>query len=295
MDPKLAEIYGTNQTTEADIEKLAAAELATNLAGGEEPPVNTDEMTEEDLEAIAQQVLAPEEEQPEVTEPEMGEQAEQEAKEKVSEADYLGRVMAHAYVHELKEIEKTAGRGDGQGQEAEKATEDLAKKNAKRAKYDKMGAEGPSRGAKIENKARDIKAGAGKVAKYVGEGFKGGKQGIGRRAAAAGTVATGAALTGLAAKKIFGKGKEKKSEAEVEPEQQMSAVDTLVQARALEILEASGIDPKSLAPVEQEKTSADETVDPREILAATVEQRAWELLGQYGVEPVEQETEQEQQ
>ena len=288
MDPKLAEIYGTNEVTEADVEKLAAAELATKLAGDEE--TGTEGMTEEDLEAIAQQVLAPEQEQQEEVEET---QAGDEAQEKVAEADYLGRVMAHSYVQELRNIEKTAGRGDGSGQEAEAVNEQVAKMNAKRAKYDKMGAEGPGMGAKLENKARSAKAGVGKVGKYIGAGFKGGAT-KGQRAAAIGTTVTGAAALAGGAKKVFGKGKEKKSEAEEQPEQ-MSAVDTLVMARANEILQASGIDPATLTKIEeQEKISADETVDAREVLANTVEQRAWELLGQYGVTPAEQETEQEQ-
>jgi hypothetical protein len=111
MDPKLAEIYGTN---DADLEKLAAAELAEGLANDEQ--LDTDGMTEEDLEAIAQDVLSASAEGEEEAEAAEGEAAPEqektsaaEAQEKLAEADYLGRVMAHSYVNELRELEKTAG------------------------------------------------------------------------------------------------------------------------------------------------------------------------------------------
>jgi hypothetical protein len=262
MDPKLAEIYGTNQTTDADIEKLAAAELATQLAGDEQI-ADTEGMTEEDLEAIAQEVLAPEtetqvEEPQEQTEQEKT-SAEKQAQEKVAEADYLGRTMAHAYVQELNKIaaaqEKTAGWGDA-----------------------------PQKMLGAATKSTRAKAAVGKVIGKAGEIAKNHGKAIAGTAAATGTAGV---LAGRASK-----GKDKKSAAEGE-QQQLSAVDTLVLARANEILEASGIDPKSLSkveePVEQEKTSADETTDPRrEALATAVEQRAWELLGQYGVTPAEE-------
>ena len=266
MDPKLAEIYGTNQTTDADIEKLAAAELATQLAGDEQI-ADTEGMTEEDLEAIAQEVLAPAETETQVEEPrEPTEQektsAEKEAQEKVAEADYLGRTMAHAYVQELNKIaaeqEKTAGWGDA-----------------------------PQKMIGAATKSTRAKAEVGKVIGKAGEIAKNHGKAIAGTAAATGTAGV---LAGRASK-----GKDKKSAAEVE-QPQLSAVDTLVLARANEILEASGIDPKSLTkieePAQQEKTSADETtetVDPRrEALANAVEQRAWELLGQYGVTPAEE-------
>jgi hypothetical protein len=85
-------------------------------------------------------------------------------------------------------------------------------------------------------------------------------------------VAGASVGAGVGAKKLLSK--EKKS----------SALETLVAARANEILEQSGIDPASLTQEEQEKVS-----DPREALAAAVEQRAWDMLGQYGVVPADQE------
>jgi hypothetical protein len=280
MDPKLAEIYGTNQTTEADIEKLAAAELATQLAGDDE--INTEAMTEEDLEAIAQQVLAPAEEEQQGEDGQEKTSAEEEAQEKVAEADYLGRVMAHSYVQELNEIEKTAGAKEVAG----KVLGAVKKYHAGAAEDVKGAVKGVKSITGKSGGVRDFDLGAkGRVI----SGAKGAAKFLPHAAAAT--------AAGVGAKKAFGgkKGKEKKSAAE--GEQELSAVDTLVLARANEILQASGIDPESLKPVEQEqeKVSADETVDPREVLANEVEQRAWNLLGQYGVTPAEQEPEQQKE
>jgi uncharacterized protein with gpF-like domain len=209
MDPKLAEIYGTGKTAEADIEKLAAAELAEKLSASEEIDVNA--LTDEDVEALATEVLAAEQ---------GGEGAQEtagddtEAQEKVAEADYLGRVMAHAFVQETKEIEKKAA----EEKKEEKKEEKDEKKEKKLPPFMKA------------------KMSAGKVAKHL-------------------------------------KGMDKKS----------SALDTLAERRAVEILEANNIDPETLKPV-QEKTSATK----EEVLSAAVDQKAWELLGQYGFKPAEQ-------
>jgi len=235
MDAKLAAFYGTNAPDEADVEKLAAAELAEKLAG--EESVNLEGMSDEQLEAVAQEILdegaqgeEAEEEKAEVTEP------EDDAQEKIAEADYLGRVMAHAYVQELKGIDKEAA---------------------------KM--EGPSKlRFKMHQAGGAAKGMAGKVGKHLA-GHKGKYMG----------GAAAAAAAGGAAHHFMKKHKEKKS----------SAVDTLVEARIAEILEASDIDPASLKKVEQEKTSG---ADPKEVLAQTVEQRAWETLAQYGVTPAEE-------
>jgi len=128
MDPQLAALYGTDVSDGEDTEKLAAAELAEKLAA--EGEVDPAEITDEQVEALAAAALAGEEgeeeeqeasgeeddEEAEVKEPEEGEEAKvAEAQEKLAEADYLGRVMAHAYTQELRKIaaaegeEKTAG------------------------------------------------------------------------------------------------------------------------------------------------------------------------------------------
>lgn len=259
MDPKLAEIYGTSQNTEADLEKLAAAELANQLAGGEEQTEEQPEMTEDDLEAIAQEVLgAATEEAPAVEEQEKTSAAE-EAKEKVAEADYLGRVMAHAYVQELRELE--------------------AGETEKTAAYHKGAIEGIKAGIKgVGSTGRELHG--AKRAKALGKGL-----------AKFLPHAAGAAAVGVGAKKLHTRHKEKKEQEKTSAaEPELSAVDSLVLLRAQEILAQSNIDPDSLTPVgepEQEKTSAEEPqeIDPRQVLAETVEQRAWNFLSQYGVIP----------
>lgn len=130
MDPQLAAIYGTGGD-ETDTEKLAAAKLAEELVDKEE--LDPSKLTDEQAEELAKKVLAgaeegeEEEEQEAKGEEEAEEETEEEeeseektssasdeAQEKLAEADYLGRVMAHAYVQELRNIssaqEKTASK-----------------------------------------------------------------------------------------------------------------------------------------------------------------------------------------
>lgn len=247
MDPQLAAIYGTNQD-ESDVEKLAAAELAEELTEEE-----TAELSDEEAEALAEQLLAGEEneEGAEVEEPSDETNEEQ---EKLSEADYLGRVMAHAYTQELRKIAADPG--------------------AQRAKYDKMGTEGPSFGAKVRNKLDPVV----KAGRSYGQAMAGGKGASGWKERLVGkegqrlkvhgargaTLAAGAGLA-YGAKKLYDrkKGKTKRS----------SALDTLAEQRALEILAENGIDPSGQ---EQEKTSASE--QEMAALQNAVEQRAFELL-----------------
>jgi hypothetical protein len=241
MDKTLAEFYGTNADVEADAEKLAAAEAAEVLAA--EKGVNLEEMTEEDLEAVAEQVLKGEGGETPTAETPV-EEPEKAAQEKFAEADYMGRVMAHAFVNESKEIEKEAA---------------AKEKTAKGFPTGRMGVAAMAAGQKAHELGSAAKKGAGKVGEFV---KKHGKK------FSAGAGAAGGAAAAHAAHKA----KEKKS----------SAIDQLVETRALEILEASGIDPSKLEKV----SSAEETtVDPKQVLAETVENRAWELLKEYGVEP----------
>jgi len=119
MDPQLAAIYGTN-ADESDVEKLAAAQLAEDLADDED--VDPAELSDEQAEQLAKKVLeaqgAEEEGDEDADDDDEDEEVEKtsEAQEKLAEADYLGRVMAHSYVQELRKIasveeqEKTAGK-----------------------------------------------------------------------------------------------------------------------------------------------------------------------------------------
>jgi hypothetical protein len=97
MDPTLAELYGTNQPDETDLEKLAQAELAQELA--DEGGVDLDNLDGDALEQLAQEVLAE------------GEQEGDEEAEKTAAleyGDFMGRVMAHAFTNELRGIDKEA-------------------------------------------------------------------------------------------------------------------------------------------------------------------------------------------
>ena len=280
MDPKLAEMYGTNQPTEADLEKLAAAELAEGLA--DEGQIDLDNVSEEDLEAMAASVLNGDEE-----EASQGDPAE-EAQEKLAEADYLGRVMAHSFHQEMRGIEKTEGKGTAVAKEIAKMTRKgeghVSKMSLGRRAMDKVRGAYVGRRQAYNAAGTDLKqALKGKIEGIPG---KAGKLNAGERLRSAGSAAwkvapelvAGGAVAGgagYAAKKHM----EKKS----------SALDTLVESRAAEILEASGINPETLEPMEQEKTSA----PANEILASAVEQRAWEMLDELGFQPQEVEQEQE--
>jgi hypothetical protein len=284
MNEKLAELYGTNETvSDGDQEKLAAAELAAGLA--EEGGLDLDSLSPEQLEALADEVLnngaektagdesaeeeaeeqaeetteadpTEEEESAEETEEaeETVEAADDDSKEKVAEADYLGRVMAHAYVQELKEIEKTAGLSDSAKGAGMAAAFTAGKVIGKAKKGYKAAADAAKKGAE------HAKKGAGKVGEHM-KSHK--KKYIGGAAAAA------AAGGGAAAYKHH-----KNKHASGTP-----ALDTLVDARVSEILAANGITEEA----EQEKVAESE-VDPATALALAVEERALTRLQEMGYE-----------
>lgn len=129
MDEQLAAIYGTGQPVaydQEDLQKTAAAELLVKLAAEQGVDLNqfSDQEIGEmitDLYKSAQEEGAPpfppkkeegaEHEAKESKEKEKGEDEEEKEKEaqaKFAEADFLGRVMAHAMVQELNNIDKQA-------------------------------------------------------------------------------------------------------------------------------------------------------------------------------------------
>jgi hypothetical protein len=346
MDPKLAEFYGTNTPDEADLEKLAAAELAEQLAGDDNDQVNIEGLDNEQLEQLAAHVLGEDGEGGDVEAANDGEGGEEvsEETEKVAEADYLGRVMAHSMVQELRSIEKTAAeeaamhgpkhvsalrRHAGNAANATMAkAKDLGGKGVALAKSHPKKAIGggllaaagagaglhkamtkkssaldtlveqramellAENGIELEKEA-GVKEMAGRVGealkkggKRYGELLKGGKKGeygemAGRRAGnslkgakqmrgeaakshgARAATALGAGGAAFGAKKAF----EKKS----------SALETLIEQRAMEILAENGVE------LEQEKTSAEQGSE-FDVLASHVEQQAVELLIANGFE-----------
>lgn len=289
MDPKLAEIYGTNQPTDADLEKLAAAELAEGLANDDQ--LSTEGMSEEELEAVAQEVLAGGEGGEGGEDGDEGGQEKTSAQQNLEDADYMGRVMAHSYVNELRAIEKTAGsKMEGAkkavkqlGHRVGRAAESLGSKltpdklSDKAFKSGKKGAFGKMRGPKdsqgLHSGMKPSEIAKSPAAMEAGRSAGHSRMGNLHKAVGGGAAVGGVGAASYGAKKAL----EKKS----------SAVDTLVEQRAQEILAESGINPDELERIEgQEKVS-----DPREALAEQVEQRAWDLLGQFGVVPAEAEQE----
>jgi hypothetical protein len=261
MDAQLAEIYGTGQEANAEDDqvKLAAAELLVKLAGDNNVDLSQfsdAEVADMVVELQKQAELPPQfqkkeegEEKKETPESkESGESSSEspeakkaEAAEKVAEADFLGRVMAHSFAQECKEIEKEAGFKDK--------------------------AVGAAKGlpAFLKNKgvaASKAVAGAGKsVAKETGHGTAVGRHTLRDQAEkhpwlTAGAAGAAGAAGGAAAM-------HKKSEAEqralvmakeagwVDPEGNLvappaeetktaSPLDLAVERRALEMLEANG-------------------------------------------------------
>jgi hypothetical protein len=100
MDEQLAAIYGTGQSyDESDLEKTAAAELLVKLA--EEQGADLNDFSDAEIAGMIDELYQ--------GGGIMHTAADAEYQEKVAEADYLGRIMAHSMVQELNNIEKEAG------------------------------------------------------------------------------------------------------------------------------------------------------------------------------------------
>lgn len=153
MDAKLAQVYGTNQADETDVEALATAALAEKLAAADE--VNVDGMSDEEAEALASQILdgdskeeppaeddKAEDEGAEGEEKTAGEKETTPEQEKVAEADYLGRVMAHAYVQERKSIEASEKTASTKTASTKVAGKGKVMEHLKEGKKKKASAEG---------------------------------------------------------------------------------------------------------------------------------------------------------
>jgi len=255
MNPFLAEMYNTHKNIgiSEDAEKLAEAQileeaqLLNELVAGEGYDIES--LSDDTIMKVAHAVFGDDsaivkvaqetsEEAPPKEKKEEKKEEEESVEEKMAQADFLGRQMAHAYVDELATIEKSAGKG-----EAVKAV-----------------------GGKV---LKAIKGRYAPVAEAAGKWSKPGRSGgqVGRSAkerilGALGEVpkaeAAGAAgLAGLGA----GAAMSKKSSVDF--------LDKLAEERAVAILKEAGYD------VETEATD-------EEKLAAAVEKRAWEMLGEHG-------------
>lgn len=277
MDAKLAQIYGTNQTDEADVEKLAAAELAAALSDDEE--LNLDGVDEEKLEALAAEVIGDgaqaedDESEDEAAVEEDGEETEKVAEADFEQADQFGRIMAHAYVHELRAIEAAAD-------ETEKTA---AKKGGKppSSVKERIAAGAKKAGNAIEKGERKAEKAVGKGAKFLaGKVSQGAKAVAGSKAGKAVAKGGGKVLKHLAKNrgKYMLAGAAAGAAGAAAKRKTASAIDTLAAQRAEEIKAELGV----------------EAEDNRyDMLAAEVEERALSLLADEGieVESVEEPTE----
>ena len=248
MDPRLAELYGTNQPDQDDLEKMASAEFAEGLT--EDGQIDLDNVSEEDLEEMAQEVLQGSD----------GDEDDEEGDEdmqKLSEADYLGRVMAHSYVNELRGIDKTSAEGKA----------GMFSRAGGWVKNKAISAHTASR--KRHGEAwRGLKAGVSGIGEHETKGgpkmsWKNRAKSVGGAAwktapESASLLAAGGGTTYAIKRKKKG-GKEKRS----------SAFDALATQRAQEILDENG---------------GGEEVTKYDVLGAAVEQRALEILDANGYE-----------
>ena len=260
MDSMLAEIYGTGQAqAENDMEKAAAAELLVKLAEQNNVDLNQfgdaeiAEMVNE-LYKTAEDEAEKESEETKEGEGEGGEDKESEetkegSAEKLAEADFLGRVMADSMVQELGEIEKQAGpRWDAVKGAPKKAWEWIKNRpqgyrEAGRGIREAVTGKG-SMGDKSMSKMDRLKA--LKLLKHVAP-----EAGVAAGATAAGVAAHkmrkkhGSALDSLAQERAYELAKQAgwvdPAGNLVSPQvKEASALDSEVERRALQILEANG-------------------------------------------------------
>lgn len=170
MDPVLAELYGTLHDTQPEpsqeeLQKTAALEMLQKIAEDGEIDLNelTDEQVVEAYNALVEEGFEKEASAEEYDEEEMAKLA---AEEMFRNADYMGRTIAHAIVHELKGIQKAAAETEG-----EEKKEEGEKKNPLMAAIEKKKEEAKEEGEKekeayaqiVEGRAYDLLKQAGYV------------------------------------------------------------------------------------------------------------------------------------
>ena len=275
MNEFLAEIYNTRESIGAsqdnsDVEKLAEAQLLDEALRAE--GVDIDKLPGETILKLAHQLLgddsalvkAAAEESAEHEEGEKEEKEETEEKkeaseetfeEKVAQADFLGRVMAHSFWNEKGDIEKTGGMPPGLKKGLERAGKFVSKKmtGAKKA----VGKAGEAVKEYHREGAKDIKSAiTGKLEGLPGKMGK--KERFQAAFSGAKKFAPHAAAAGLAGAGIHHATKS------------ASAIDVLAEKRAMEWAEAHGL--VNDEPTEEMK------------LAAAVDQRAAEMLAEAGID-----------
>ena len=260
MNEFLAGLYGTSETIqgdEEDLEKNAAAEFLIKIAEAE--GIDLNECSDEEIGELYTII----EGEKTAAEAETETDPDEEAQTKLAEADFLGRAMAHAYVNELDEIEKTAS-------SAQKALFSTLKGVAKEHGTGAAVKKGlQSQGGAMKSLGRAIKSAiSGKAPSAAKKGLAiSAKPGESMRRTAlraagqaarvgAPTLAGGAALTGgtaLAAKKLLSKDKEKKSFNE--------QFEDAAAERANAFLAEQGIDTEKVAEAQLEEALDERAVE----------------------------------
>lgn len=234
MNELLANYYGTNGGAREELEKQAQVELFAKLAA--ENGIDLEQLSEEQIQTLWDSTFKTASDEDKDDKDEKKEKAEaefeqkKEAAAKLAEADFLGRVMAHAYVDELNKIAS----GD---QEKEAGVVDSARRAGWAASSKaRRGAEAVGKhlervGKKVTDKAMGGTEGAvekmnPRTAKAIGAGVYAG-----------GTAAAGGAAYG--AHKMLSKDKGKKKKA--------SALDELAFEGAVEKAASAGFDAEEVA------------------------------------------------
>jgi hypothetical protein len=261
MDQFLVDYYGTckdESAQEDDLEKMAQLTLLTKEAAAE--GFDLSQLSDEEMLGLAEQLYGGGTPAAEAGTPDL----EKEAAEKVDEADFLGRVMAHSFNQELGEIEKQAGKV-GDAAKAARAT--VGDKVTRLGSYIRRKAE--QAGAPLTSDKALARARAGKGGQPFGlsagpaeKAEAKAKRLRGYLAAGGGAGALGAAGSGAYA---AGKGKNSSDG---------PAFNELVLARAYEHLEAAGYD------IEAEGAGQEKTAEAE--FEETVDRAALQLLEQNG-------------
>jgi hypothetical protein len=258
MNEFLAQLYGTAEEIGAegdDTTKLAQAEVMNEMFEAE--GINVDELAPETLVKVAESLFGTDNE---IALEDVAEETD-ESQEKLAEADFLGRVMAHSYVNEMGEIEKQAGVGSKIHEKALRLGQKIvgegrlgrmgekASKSHKAKQIAKMRACGLTSGkAQAKQFRKHKELGAGQI--------EAARKRMARTAGGAGYGAVGLGALGLGGAG-YGASKALKKE---------SALDVLAEQRAMEFLAENGVEFES----GQDK------------LASAVEERAYEMLVEAG-------------
>ena len=294
MNEFLAELYGTPENIGGgdDLEKNAAAEFLVKLAA--EEGVDLDTLSDDEVGELLAEI-------------EQGEgsgeaEVEDETQEKMAEADFLGRAMAHAYVDELTEIEKEAGvketgtkavgwigkkleqLGGGAAKRSKTVSGLISGKGEKAYKEQVMKRLQQARGSGMKGRtATRMREAARREGVAAGTKAMGARQKqVGGAILGAGGLATGG--LGYGGYKALGGGKEKR--------QFNENFESLAQERAYEMLAEAGYDVEKVAEADIESMAqerayemlAEAGYDVEKVAGADIDTMALQMLEQAGYE-----------